>query len=87
MTTIKAETKDASIDGVLHTCENPGYQTPSLFFSDGVTIKPRPKAHKPADSGAVVGNGARLCSLRECLEMSVKHLRLILQISFDGEGA
>ncbi|PMY46088.1 hypothetical protein C1X69_29270 [Pseudomonas sp. FW305-67] len=52
---------------------DPGYQTRSLFFSDGETIKPRPKAHKPADSGAVVGSGARICSLSEYLEMSFKH--------------
>ncbi|MEK1844090.1 MAG: hypothetical protein AAAB17_21655, partial [Pseudomonas sp.] len=31
------------------------------------------KAHKPADSGVVVGSGARLCSLSEYLEMSIKH--------------
>jgi len=41
------------------------------------TIKPTPKAHKPADSGAVVGNDARMCSLREYLEMSIKHCCLI----------
>ncbi|EJM64638.1 hypothetical protein PMI30_03573, partial [Pseudomonas sp. GM50] len=46
---------------------NPGYQTRSLFFSDRQTIEPGPKAHKPADSGAVVGNGARMCSLSEYL--------------------
>ena len=42
-----------------------GYQTRSLFFSDRPTIEPRPEAHKPADSGVVVGNGARRCSLLE----------------------
>jgi hypothetical protein len=35
------------------------------FFSDRETIKPEPKAHKPADSGVVVGNDARRCSLDE----------------------
>jgi hypothetical protein len=30
-------------------------------------------AYKPADSGVVVGSGARMCRLSECLEMSVKH--------------
>jgi hypothetical protein len=43
--------------------EIPGYQTRSLFFSDPETIKPAPQTHKPADSGVVVGNGARRCSL------------------------
>jgi hypothetical protein len=42
-----------------------GYQTRSLLFSDQETIEPRPKAHKPADSGATVGNDARLCSFQE----------------------
>ncbi len=55
-----------------------GYQTRSLFCSDRKTIEPGPQAHKPADSGAVVGNDARMCSLSECLEMYFKHRRLFL---------
>jgi hypothetical protein len=53
--------------------ETPGYQTRSLFFSDRETIKPEPKAHKPADSGAVVGNDARRCSLDEVTPGVFKH--------------
>jgi hypothetical protein len=54
--------------------ETPGYQTRSLFFSDRETIKPEPKAHKPADSGAVVGNDARRCSLDEVTPDVLKHV-------------
>jgi hypothetical protein len=66
------ENRNSAKGGAVHLTIIPGYQPPSLFFSRRETIKPRPKAHKPADSGAVVGNGARMCSLRECLEMSIK---------------
>jgi len=51
---------------------DPGCETRSLFFSDPETIEPGLKAYKPADSGVVVGNGARMCSLGECLEVSFK---------------
>jgi hypothetical protein len=37
----------------------------AVFFSDRPTIKPGPKAHKPADSGVTVGNDARSCSFHE----------------------
>jgi hypothetical protein len=55
-----------------------GCETRPLMGSGRETIEAGPKAHKPADSGAVVGNGARMCSLSECLEMCFKHLRLTL---------
>jgi hypothetical protein len=55
---------------------DPGCETRPLMGSGRRTIEPRPKAHKPADSGAVVGNGARLCSLSEYLKVSIKHRRL-----------
>ena len=42
-----------------------GLPNPITVFSDRPTIEPRPEAHKPADSGVVVGNGARRCSLLE----------------------
>jgi hypothetical protein len=64
MTTIKPRRKDATNgDAVQNSCA--GYQTRSLFFSDPETIKPAPQTHKPADSGVVVGNDARRCSLEE----------------------
>jgi hypothetical protein len=51
-----------------------GYQTRSLFFfSDPETIKPAPQTHKPADSGAVVGNDARRCSRGEVMPGVSKH--------------
>jgi hypothetical protein len=50
----------------------PGYQTRSLLFSDRPTIEPASKAHKPADSGVVVGNGARRCSLLEVFRNAFK---------------
>ena len=58
--------------------EIPGYQTRSLIFSDPRTIKAACQTHKPADSGVVVGNDARRCSLgddtasdfkRDCLDL------------------
>jgi hypothetical protein len=50
-----------------------GYQTRSLLFSsDRPTIKPNPEAHKPADSGAAVGNDASRRSLREVTLTAVK---------------
>jgi hypothetical protein len=54
--------------------QTPGYQTRSLFFSDWETIETRAKAHKPADSGVTVGNGARRCSLREVTLGVIKHV-------------
>jgi hypothetical protein len=42
------------------------------FVSDQQTIKTRPPAHKPADSGVAVGKGARLRSLKECLWVLLK---------------
>ncbi len=42
------------------------------FFSDRKTIKPAPKVHKPADSGVVVGIGARLCSFQEVNWQAIK---------------
>jgi hypothetical protein len=42
------------------------------FVSDHQTIKTRPQAHKPADSGVAVGKGARLRSLKECLWVLLK---------------
>jgi hypothetical protein len=49
-----------------------GYQTRSLFFSDRETIKPALQTHKPADSGLVVGNGARRCRLDDVTVSVVK---------------
>ncbi|OOL33700.1 hypothetical protein BOO94_32320 [Pseudomonas sp. FSL W5-0299] len=46
---------------------------PAAEFSDTETIKTRHKAHKPADSGAVVGNGARNCSFQEVTLNTIKH--------------
>ena len=46
------------------------------FVSDPPTIKTRPQAHKPADSGVAVGKGARLRSLKECLLVLLKQWRL-----------
>jgi len=64
MTTIKPRRNDAANgDAVQLSCA--GYQTRSLVFSDPETIKPAPWTHKPADSGVVVGNDARLCSLED----------------------
>ena len=47
---------------------------PSLFagVSDRETIEPGCKAHKPADSGVVVGKGARMRGLAEGAEQSVR---------------
>ncbi len=56
--------------------EIPGYQTRSLFFSDPETIKPACQTHKPADSGAVVGNDARRCSLGEVTSGDFKRGRV-----------
>jgi hypothetical protein len=39
------------------------------------TIEPRSKAHKPADSGVVVGKGARTRSREDALRSGVKHRR------------
>ena len=39
------------------------------------TIEPRGKAHKPADSGVVVGNGARIRSPAEVLASAIKRRR------------
>jgi len=47
-----------------------------LFSSDRPTIKPNPKAHKPADSGVPVGNDARCCSLLEVTLTALKHTYL-----------
>lgn len=57
-----------------------GYQTRSLMFSDGETIKPTSKTHKPADSYAPVGNDARCCSLREVTLSVFKHASLTVWI-------
>jgi hypothetical protein len=51
-----------------------GYQTRSLLFSDRPTIEPAHPAHKPADSGVVVGNGARRCSLLEVFRNAFKQV-------------
>jgi hypothetical protein len=49
------------------------------------TIEPRDKAHKRADSGVVVGNGARMCSLREGSSQRNKQgLVLALKLGLDG---
>ncbi|TPG75769.1 hypothetical protein EAH78_19675 [Pseudomonas arsenicoxydans] len=53
------------ISDAMHRDTKPGYQTRSLFFSDMETIRPVSKAHKPADSGVAVGNGARFCSFQD----------------------
>jgi hypothetical protein len=45
----------------------------AVFFSDRQTIKPGPKAHKPADSGAGVGNDARSCSFHQVTDSPFKH--------------
>jgi len=39
-----------------------GLPNPITVFSDQQTIEPASQTHKPADSGVVVGNGARRCS-------------------------
>jgi hypothetical protein len=49
---------------------------PAADFSDPETIKTRPKAHKPADSGAVVGNGARIRGFQEVTLNTIKHTPL-----------
>ena len=71
MATIKAQTARLA-SGVLRK-KSTGLPNPIAFFSDRETIKPDPQAHKPADSDADVGSGARMCRLYKCLEMSIKH--------------
>jgi hypothetical protein len=78
----KAEQKNAADSDALHLV-TPGYQTRSLkFSSDRQTIKPSPKAHKPADSGVPVGNDASWCSLREVTLTAIKHTRLSLEFTW-----
>lgn len=49
------------------------------------TIEPRGKAHKRADSGVVVGNGARMCSLMEGSRQRNKQgLVLARKLGLDG---
>ena len=66
--------------------EIPGYQTRSLIFSDPRTIKAACQAHKPADSGVVVGNDARRCSLAEvtagCFKRTCLSAQSLEEISF-----
>ena len=52
-----------------------------MFSSDRQTIRPDPKAHKPADSGVPVGNDARRCSLREVTLTALKHTCLSLEFT------
>ena len=52
---------------------SPGRYTRSLIGSDRETIKISFKAHKPADSGVVIGNGARRCSFQEVTLNTIKH--------------
>jgi len=49
------------------------------------TIEARDKAHKRADSGVVVGNGARIRSLVEALRRENKQAFVMPRIR--GEGA
>ena len=42
-----------------------GLPNPSLHFSDGHTVKPKPWTHKPADSVLPVGKGTRFCRQRD----------------------
>ncbi len=89
MTTIKQRPEQAFKRCAMRLVK-PGYQTRSLFFSDRQTIEPGPKAHKPANSGAVVGNGARMCSLSEYLEVSFKQCLfsgLTVGIVMDGRAS
>jgi len=39
----------------------------------GIKLPRASKAHKPADSGVVVGNGARCCGFQEVTLNAVKH--------------
>jgi hypothetical protein len=41
--------------------------------SDGAKLRSKSKAHKPADSGVAVGNGARFCSLSDVTRRLFKH--------------
>jgi hypothetical protein len=41
----------------------------------GIKLPSSPKAHKPADSGAAVGNGARFCSFQDVTLRAFKHAR------------
>jgi len=49
------------------------------------TIEPRGKVHKRADSGVVVGNDARMCSLMEgSRQRSKQGLVLTRKLALDG---
>jgi len=39
----------------------------------GIKLPSGPKAYKPADSGGVVGNGARFCSFQDVTLRVFKH--------------
>jgi len=39
----------------------------------GIKLPSGPKAYKPADSGGVVGNGARFCSFQDVTLRMFKH--------------
>ncbi len=43
--------------------------------SDGIKLSSGAEAHKPADSGVPVGNGARSCSFQDVSSRTLKHAR------------
>ncbi|BFT62593.1 hypothetical protein [Pseudomonas moorei] len=53
----------------------------TVLFSDRQTIKPDPKAHKPADSGVPVGNDARRCSFHEVTPTAIKQMPTAVAIA------
>ena len=63
----------------------PDRQARPLMGSGRETIEPMGKAHKRADSGVVVGNGARIRSLAEAWRRENKQAFVMLWIG--GEGA
>ena len=83
MTTIMAGRKSAANGDAVHSlC--PGYQTRSLFFSDGETIKLSTKAHKPADSVLVVGKGTRRCSFQDVTPKRIKRFPVNMFIGIEA---
>jgi hypothetical protein len=57
-----------------------------LISSDAETIETRVKAHKPADSGAAVGNGARICRSQEGTLNTIKQRHRISTQSLWGRA-
>ncbi|SFO02051.1 hypothetical protein SAMN03159304_01690 [Pseudomonas sp. NFACC24-1] len=62
----------------------PGRQARPLMGSGRETIEAMGKAHKRADSGVVVGNGARMRSLVEALGWENKQAFVVPRIRGDG---